>query len=385
MNQRLLVLSSLLIGTLVGVLAWRLANGDAEQPPLTVAGTESSTSTVRAAQPPSTSAITTTIPIPLRTAYVTTRPGTILSPGEGIEGSSVAGGIVFPVVDQTPTGFIVLDSCNNEGWVAANDVEYGQVPVTRSEDDFEGAVFVIDPGHGLPDYGAIGPNGLAETEVNLAVAARLAQLINRSNDIDPVTGEVSPGSSVPSAIGVMTRAPDGPNGGDYQLGLTFRTQMANSLDATALISIHNNTVAETTLDHPGSEAFVSVENPESPRLGALIVEELRTTFARFEADWAGSPGDGLITRIDPDGTDFYTLLDAAEVPAVIVEGAYISNPTEEALARTDEFRQAYAEAVYRALVRFVTTDEQPIPPPDPVVWETNRPGPSLSSCQVPPA
>ena len=42
---------------------------------------------------------------------------------------------------------------------------------------------------------------------------------------------------------------------------------------------------------------------------------------------------------------------------MIAEGAFISNPDEEALLRTTEFRQAYADAVYRALVRFITTSD----------------------------
>jgi N-acetylmuramoyl-L-alanine amidase len=212
----------------------------------------------------------------------------------------------------------------------------------------------------------------------------VVELLRSPHDVDWETGEVTDGDDVPAAAAaLLTRRAAGPNGGNYQLGLTFRSIVANTVDATALVSIHHNTVPETNLDHPGTEAFVSVSNPDSARLGGLIVDELRRAFARFEADWTGSPGDGLISRVDPDGSDYYSLLDRAEVPAVIVEGAYISNPTEEALAQTDEFQQAYAEGVYRALIRFVTTDDDPIPAPEPILWDVDRPPPSLSSCQVP--
>ena len=61
---------------------------------------------------------------------------------------------------------------------------------------------------------------------------------------------------------------------------------------------------------------------------------------------------------DPEtGDDYYGLLRRATMPSVIVEGVYISEPEEEALLATPEFRQAYAEAVYRGVVRFLTTDE----------------------------
>ena len=91
----------------------------------------------------------------------------------------------------------------------------------------------------------------------------------------------------------------------------------------------------------------------------------------------------MVSRVEADGSDYYTVLDQAEVPAAIVEGAYISNPTEEALAMTDEFRQAYAESIYRALVRFVADEEAPIPPPKPILWEVDTGSVSMDDCLIP--
>ncbi len=50
---------------------------------------------------------------------------------------------------------------------------------------------------------------------------------------------------------------------------------------------------------------------------------------------------------------------------------------------SDEFRQAYAEGVYRAVVRFVTTDDNPIPAPEPELWEVEGSARSMDDCQVP--
>jgi hypothetical protein len=58
------------------------------------------------------------------------------------------------------------------------------------------------------------------------------------------------------------------------------------------------------------------------------------------------------------------------MPAVIVEGVYIDQASQEALLETEEFRQSYAEGVYRGIVRFLTTDDiadginEPEPFPD---------------------
>jgi len=318
-----------------------------------------------------------------RVGFVVSREGAVLAPGPGEPGQSVAAGVVFAVLGEDDRGFEVLDACNREGWLAADQADPGLVPSNR-ERRFDHSVFVIDPGHGLPDLGAVGPEGLTETEVNIDVSARVVQLLESSQDIDWVTGAVTPGDAVPpAATAIMTRSPDGPNGGDYEVGLTFRAALGNAVDATALVSIHHNTAPNASLDHPGAEAYVSAANAESPRLGGLIVDELRTAFERFEADWTGAPGTGVFSRVDADGADYYTLLDVSEGPAVIVEGAYISNPSEEALAMTDQFRQSYAEGVYRALVRFVTTDDDPIPAPEPELWEVEGPPRSMDDCVVP--
>lgn len=381
MKLRLIVTIAVIAGSLSGLLAWRLVN-DSTRPrpvPTTTATTLVAGSTL--AEPTVTEP---NQPPPERLAYLVTRPGTSLRPASGAAGEPVAGGIVLPILYETADGFGVFDTCNQEGWVAAGDADEGMVPNAEADGRFDRATFVIDPGHGLPDYGAVGPTGLTETEANLAVARRVVDLLRRSNDIDWTTGAVTPGSEVPAAAAaVLTRGPDGPNGGDYQLGLTYRATVGNSLDADALVSIHHNTVPEADLDHPGSDAFVSLANPESPRLGGLIVQELRAELSRFDADWMGSPGAGLVSRVGADGEDYYSILARSRVPAAIIEGVYISNPSEEALAKTDEFRQAYADAVYRALVRFITTDDDPIPPPEPQLWEVDRPPPSLSECQVP--
>lgn len=320
---------------------------------------------------------------PQRVGFVTSRDGALLRTSPTGSGEAIRSGVVFAVLAERESGFDVFDACNREGWLAANDVQSGLVPITRDAGSFEHAVFVIDPGHGLPDLGAVGPQGLTESEVALDVSARIANLVSSSHTVDWATGEVLAGEDVPPAAEVvLTRSPEGPNSGEYDVGLTFRAELANSVDATALVSVHVNSAPVVELDHPGSEAYVSVSNPESPRLGGLIVEELRKEFSRFEADWVGAPGDGVFSRVDADGTDYYTILERSRIPAALVEGAYISNPSEEALAMTDEFRQAYASGVYRALVRFVTTADNPIPAPDPELWTSDRPARSMDDCQI---
>jgi N-acetylmuramoyl-L-alanine amidase len=366
-SPRLVAVVVIVVGVFVGVLAWRLSGPDL---PTAAAGD------------PGTGGVVS--PIEDGTVgYVITRAGASLSDDPAGTTTPVGAGMIFPVTSETDSQFQIMDNCNRPGWIGAGDVDVGRVPTAR-DGTMDRSVFVIDPGHGFPDLGAVGPSGLTETEVNIDVSARIAALLGDSHDIDWASGTVGPGDTVPAAAAaLLTRYPDGPNEGDYELGLTFRAALANAVDATALVSIHHNTEPTRDLDQPGSSAFVSVTNPESPRLGGLIVEELRSSLARFDADWVGGRGNGLESRVNIDGEDYYTILEQAEVPSAIVEGAYLSNESEEALIMTDAFRQAYAEAVYRALVRFVTTDDYPIPAPEPELYDVDAPPRSMDDCVVP--
>jgi N-acetylmuramoyl-L-alanine amidase len=317
-----------------------------------------------------------------RVGYVVTGEGTALARASGSTGDPVAAGMTFPVTGAMAGALEVLDNCNRPGWVASDQVVPGVVPTTRAQ-EMAGSVFVIDPGHGAPDLGAVGPSGLTEAEVNIDVSDRVIGLLSSSRDIDWVSGSVTPGTTYhAAAVAISTRPADGPDGGDYELGLTFRAEMGNAVDATALVSIHHNTEPTTDTDGPGTSAFVSVANEESPRLGGLLVDEVRRSLAPFEADWVGG-NTSLVSRVDEDGEDYYSILGRSEVPAAIIEGAYISNPSEEELIMTDAFRQAYAEGVYRALVRFVLTDDYPIPEPEPELFDPEAPLRSMDDCVTP--
>jgi N-acetylmuramoyl-L-alanine amidase len=313
---------------------------------------------------------------------VVSGPGASLAPAPGDTGQAIGENMTFPVTGQSAGGFEIIDNCNRPAWVSVDGVRPGVVPESRPA-DMTGAVFVIDPGHGAPDLGAVGPSGLTEAEVNIDVSSRLIEMLSSSWDIDWESGAVTPGEIYqPAAVAVATRSSDGPNGGDYELGLTFRAELGNAVEATALVSIHHNTESTADTEGPGTSAFVSANNDESPRLGGLLVEEVRRSLEGFEADWVGGNTD-LTARVEEDGDDYYTLLAVSRVPSAIIEGAYISNPSEEALIMTDAFRQAYAEGVYRALVRFTTTDDYPIPAPEPELYQVEAPPRSMDDCITP--
>lgn len=273
----------------------------------------------------------------------------------------------------------VFHMCDGIAWARADQLA-AQLPAPDARVgagfDLADAVIVIDPGHGGPgNIGGASPDGLLEKEVNLEIANRVRDLLAEPHTVDWETGTILTGGAIPVPRSViLTRVGEGA-AGDYEAGLDFRAAVANAAGAHAMISIHNNAGWEVATTLPGSDVYYQSQTPvyePSRRLATLLVEEFRRGFSPFQAEWVGTFELGAKSRISPrDGvSQYYGVLKASAVPTVIAEGAYIANPSEAALLRTPEFQHAYAAAVYRALVRFLTTDEPGSAPSfDPEVWE----------------
>src|SRR5690606_12995871 len=145
-----------------------------------------------------------------RVGYLVSREGAILRPSAGGDGQAIAGGITFPVLATESDGFRILDVCGREGWLASTDVDQGMVPTDRVA-GLDQAVLVIDPGHGYPDLGVVGPTRLYESVVNLDISARLAELLRAPRDVNWDNGAITAGTTYPAvAAAILTRGPDGP-------------------------------------------------------------------------------------------------------------------------------------------------------------------------------
>lgn len=282
--------------------------------------------------------------------------GAPISPAADAEiTETAAAGLTWPIVDEVDGGYIVTTHCGRDGWVDADDVIR---PEVGRGDGMAGAVIALDAGHGGIDAGAVGTNGLTESELNLSVAERLQEMLERGNTIDPDSGAVTEGRDVPPvAAVVMTRDEQDAKQGEQRTSLVFRGDLATGADADAMLSIHHNSGGVRTFDEPATEVYYSVDDDASPRLAGLVLEELRRSLAPLETVWGGNTTDGAIGRRGSDGDDYYTVLEQTKGPAVISEALYLSGPRGAELAATEEFQQAEAEALYRALVRFLETED----------------------------
>ncbi len=195
--------------------------------------------------------------------------------------------------------------------VTAGGADGSVILVEISEPSLRGHAVAIDAGHGGRDPGAIGVTGLYEKEVTLDIALRVRELLVRS------------GVRV-----IMTRETD------TFVELADRARAARAQGATAFVSIHAN--AATRPGASGSETYYLT--PQSLVLAQMMQEEL----GRIQ---------GLANR--GVRTANFQVLRENEAPAVLVEVAYLSNADEEARLRAPAFRQRLAEAVARAVQRFL--------------------------------
>ncbi len=159
----------------------------------------------------------------------------------------------------------------------------------------EGVRIFIDPGHGGPEPGAIGPSGLTEDAVNLRVALALRNCLVEYG-----------GATVE-----MSRT------GDVDVSLADRVAAANAWGADRFISVHHN--ASTNASYNATETYASA-------YADPIALDLRNkVHARLVAG-LGLPDGGTHTAT------FYVIRNTW-MPAILTEASYISNPYQEARLR----------------------------------------------------
>jgi len=219
-------------------------------------------------------------------------------------------------------GKIVTTPCNTE--IVHNGGEF-----------LETVDVVIDPGHGGPETGSVGANGLVERDLNLIVALLVEKEL------------LSLGYTV-----VLTRRTD------LHMPIRQRTAIANSLSPKAFVSIHHNGGAQRRSDVPGTETFHQVNSSESKRLAGLLFEEVFESFKNYWVPWVSTVHNGASSRLSEPGRDAYGILrNTPDIPTAIAEAVYLSNPPEAELLILPEVQQVEAEAITRAIHRFISTSD----------------------------
>ncbi len=278
-------------------------------------------------EPTPAPAAVSTAPAPSTSITTTTRPVPAIVVDGSVRAVVTPTGVVAAVREVRPQGgYVVVSPCGNEVLVAS------ATPVPRPH-------VVLDPGHGgAADPGAVGPSGLTEASLNLAVAELTKAELEAA------------GVRV-----VLTRTRD------VYASLLARARVATSLGPEAFVSIHHNAAPNRKAATPGTEVYYQVADEQrSKRLSGLIHEEVVAALATTGlTQWSWYDDAGVKVRTNDRGTDYYGILrNAAGVPAALAELSYLNaTAAEEALLRTDQVRRLEASALARAIVRYLTTDD----------------------------
>jgi len=183
-----------------------------------------------------------------------------------------------------------------------------------------GSAVIIDPGHGGLDSGAVGPSGLHEADVVLGIGRLVQQALERQG-----------------VHAALTRSDDS------GVALEERPDLAQRNGGTVFVSIHANASRDPLV--AGTETYF--KTPESQALAALLQREVVQAL--------GEPDRGVRTA------DFYVIVNSP-MPSVLVETAFITNPKEEELLRDPEAQRRIAEAIARAIVKFLAAQHQATAP-----------------------
>jgi len=214
---------------------------------------------------------------------------------------------------------------------------------------------VIDPGHGGHDTGTIGPNGLLEKDLVLDVSKRLGKLL-----------EARLGADV-----VFTRRDD------TFIPLETRTSIANQESADLFVSVHANSshdpdargVETYYLNFTSSPEALEVaarENAEADKsihelqdlVKKIALKEKIEESKEFASDVQQSLHSGLAAKtsgVRDRGVKKapFVVLIGANMPSILAEISFISNPSDEKRLKSADYRQRIAESLYRGISRYV--------------------------------
>jgi N-acetylmuramoyl-L-alanine amidase len=234
----------------------------------------------------------------------------------------------------------------------------GQTPPADAPDIQRLVTIVIDPGHGGEDPGAVGRGGSLEKNVTLAIARRLKAKIDAQ----------------PNMRALLTRD------GDFFIPLQQRVAKARRVNADLFVSVHADAFVKPTAR--GSSVFVLSENGASssaarwlaqkenaadliggvnigvkdPHLARTLLDLSQTATLNDSLKLAravlGEIG-GINTlhkgHVEQAG---FAVLKAPDIPSILVETAFISNPEEEARLTDDGYQDRMADALMSGMRRY---------------------------------
>ena len=222
-------------------------------------------------------------------------------------------------------------------------------------------IVAIDAGHGGEDPGARGSSGTKEKDITLAIAKKLKNAIDKE----------------PNMQGVLIRD------GDYFIPLAKRVAKARKLEADIFVSIHADAFTKKSvkgssvfaLSERGASSafakFIANKENESDLIGGVSIDDKHPVLAqtlldlslsatindsmklgRYVLDEMGKVNTLHKKYVEQAG---FAVLKAPDIPSILVETAFISNPKEEKNLRSESFQIKLAESVVKGIKTYLKT------------------------------
>jgi N-acetylmuramoyl-L-alanine amidase len=230
----------------------------------------------------------------------------IKAPKFFVAGLIVLAGIAFIVIHHIAACLYYKD-INVISWSVANKV------------------IVVDPGHGGIDPGAVGALGTLEKDINLAIAKRLSLVLSQAG-----------------AVVVMTREDDSCYSSRKKEDLDARIALTEKHKADIFLSIQGNALKSSKWS--GAQTFYYPRFEESKKLAVSIQDELGRILKNTK-------------RLARPHTEAY-ILRQLQMPAVVIEVGFMSNPQEERLLNDTYYQGKAAWAIYAGVVKYLAGDKK---------------------------
>ena len=262
------------------------------------------------------------------------------------------------VIDVYPASNDKLSNLLNK--IEKKQIEQKKTPVIKEKPKKKKQVVVaIDPGHGGEDPGAIGKYGTKEKKIVLQIAKKLSKLINAD----------------PKMKAYLVRD------SDYFIPLKKRVSKARKVKADIFISIHADAFRKRNvsgssvfaLSEKGATSafakFIANKENEADLIGGVSIDDKDPLLAKTLLDLSQSAtiNDSLklanfvlkeIKKVNnlhkkyPEQAGF-AVLKAPDIPSILIEAAFLSNPQEEKQLKTAKFQNKLAKAIYLGTKEYI--------------------------------
>ena len=188
---------------------------------------------------------------------------------------------------------------------------------------------VVDPGHGGMDPGKIGINDVEEKEINLEISLMLRDKLEKQGIQVVMTRETDQGLY------------DEDSSNKKVQDLQRRVELIHEEQPVCVVSIHQNSYPDASVK--GAQVFYYEDSTE----GKKLAEELQ---------------NALIAQVDPEnhrqakGNTTYYLLERTDVPLVICECGFLSNPEEAELLTDQAYQETLTDAIVSGILEYLGKD-----------------------------